>query len=67
VLYSCLEGVGAAELRVYDDQTDGPVYDDCEPYEEGGACDEAGVTDSIGLANDASASARYQLAMPRCT
>jgi hypothetical protein len=52
-----LEGVCAAELGVYDDEADGPVYDDCKADEEDGACDEASVAESIWLTDDAGASA----------
>jgi hypothetical protein len=57
MLYCCLEGVCAAELGVYDDEADGPVYDDCKADEEDGACDEASVAESIWLTDDAGASA----------
>jgi hypothetical protein len=59
VLHRRLEGVGTAELGVYDDETDSPVYDDCEADKEDGACDEACVAESVGLADDAGASAIY--------
>lgn len=56
VLHRGLEGVGAAELRVDDDQADGPVDDDGEADEQERARDEAGVAEGVGLANDAGAS-----------
>lgn len=37
VLYCRLEGVGAAELRVDDDQANGPVHDYGEANEQDGA------------------------------
>jgi hypothetical protein len=60
VLHGSLKGVGPTELRVYDYQADGPVYDDCEANEEESASDEACVADGVGLADDASASAMCQ-------
>lgn len=57
MLYRGLEGVGPAQLRVDNDKADGPVDNDGEPNEEDGACDEAGITKCVGLANDAGASA----------
>jgi hypothetical protein len=55
VLYCGLEGVGAAELRIDDNQADGPVDDDREAYEKDCSGDKTGITNSVGLANDASA------------
>jgi hypothetical protein len=57
VLYCRLEGIGTAELGVYDDESNGPVYNDCKADEEDSACDEAGVAEGVGLADDAGASA----------
>lgn len=55
MLHRGLERVRAAQLRVDDNQTNGPVDHDCEANEEGGACNKAGVADGVGLADDASA------------
>jgi hypothetical protein len=60
VLDRGLERVGAAKLRVYDDEADGPVDDDGQADEQDGAGDEAGVAESVGLADDAGASALRQ-------
>lgn len=49
MLYRGLKGVGAAELRIYDDQANRPVHDDCEGDEEDSACHEACVPDGVGL------------------
>jgi hypothetical protein len=65
VLHRRLEGVGAAELRVDDNETDGPVNDDGEANEQRGARDEAGVADCVRLANDASASAALSALLAR--
>ena len=61
VLYRGLERVGAAELGVYDDESYGPVYHDGKADEEGGACHEAGVANSVWLADDTSSSVLCQL------
>ena len=52
-----LERVGTAELGVYDDESYGPVYHDGKADQEGGACQEACIANSVGLADDSSASA----------
>jgi hypothetical protein len=59
VLHSCLERIGATELGIYNDEADGPIDDDSKTNEEDGAGDEACIPESIGLANDASASALH--------
>jgi hypothetical protein len=61
VLHRRLEGVGAAKLRVDDNQAYGPVYDDGEADEQQRAGDEAGVADGVRLADDAGSSATRQL------
>lgn len=38
VLYRRLEGIRPAELRVYDNESNRPVYDDCEADEQSGPC-----------------------------
>ena len=58
VLYCRLERVGPAELRVDDNQADGPVDDDGEANEQDGARQEAGVPEGVGLADDAGTAAR---------
>lgn len=55
MLYRRLEGIGAAELGIYDNEADGPVDDNGEANEEGGACDEACVAESVRLADNTSA------------
>ena len=57
VLYRGLERVGTAELGVYDDESYGPVYYDGKADEEGGACQEACVANSVRLADNSSSSA----------
>jgi len=56
MLYRGLKRIGAAEFGVYDDEAYGPVYHDGKADEEGGACHEAGVTNSVRLADDTSSS-----------
>jgi hypothetical protein len=55
VLHGSLERVGTAELRVDDYETNGPVDHDCEANKENGSCNEACVTEGVGLADDAGA------------
>lgn len=64
MLYGRLKRVGPAEFRVDDNQTDGPVDHDGKGDQEHGACDEACVLQSVGLADDASATARVSLLLP---
>jgi hypothetical protein len=59
MLHGSLEGIGAAELRVDDDESNSPVDHDGEANEENGACNETCVADGVGLANDAGASAKH--------
>lgn len=56
VLYRRLERIRPAELRVYDNESNCPVYDDCEADEQSGSCQQAGIADSVRLANDTSPS-----------
>lgn len=55
MLHCCLERVCAAELRVYDYETDRPVNGHGEDDEEDYACDEARLLECVWLTNDASA------------
>jgi hypothetical protein len=60
MLHGGLERVCAAELRVDDNQADGPVHDDCKGDEENGACDEASLAKGVRLSNDSGTSASSQ-------
>jgi hypothetical protein len=60
MLHGSLERVCAAEFRVDDDQADGPVHNDCKGDEENGACDEASLTEGVGLSDDSSTSVSSQ-------
>ncbi len=57
MLYSRLKRVGTAELRIDDNEADGPVDDDGKTNQKNGACQEAGVPERIGLTNNARAAA----------
>jgi hypothetical protein len=59
MLYRGLERVGAAELGIYDNEPYGPIYHDGETDEEGGACQEACIANSVRLADDSSSSALH--------
>ena len=57
MLYRSLERIGAAELGIDDDEPYSPVYHDGKTDEEGGACQEACIANSVWLADDTSSSA----------
>ena len=59
MLYRRLERVGPAELGIYYDQSYRPVHHDGEADQESGACNEAGVADSVRLADNSSSSVPY--------
>jgi hypothetical protein len=65
MLYGRLKRVGATELRIYDNEADGPVNDSCETNQEYGACDKASVLKCVGLSNDTGAAARVSIC-PQC-
>lgn len=53
MLHRGLEGVGATELRIDDDELDGPVYGNGQGYEENDAREHSCLSKSVGLAYDA--------------
>jgi hypothetical protein len=57
MLDCCLEGVGAAQLGVCDDQANGPVNGDSQYDEEDDTCKQTGLAKSVGLTNDAGTTA----------
>lgn len=58
MLDCCLEGIGTAELRICDDQTNGPINSDGQDDEEDDTCKQTGLAKGIRLANDTSTTSK---------
>lgn len=63
MFYSGLKGIGATELRVRDYEPDGPVYEHRKAHKEQHARDQAGLAQSIGLANDTSTTLNSRISL----
>ena len=57
MLDCCLEGIGTAELRVCDNQANGPVNGYCQDDEKDDTCEQTGLTESVGLTDDSGTTA----------
>jgi hypothetical protein len=64
VFYRRLEGIGAAELGVDDNEPDGPVHRYSQTDKEHRACDKTCVAEGIRLADNACASAAVSSRTP---
>lgn len=57
MLDGCLERIGTAELRICNDQANGPINSYGQDDEKDDTCEQTGLTKSVGLTDDSGTTA----------